>query len=148
MKKSRIIYALILIGIFTAIIYLPNYYNYFVYGKMNNSERNKFNVVEITDKLYCTYNSKNLRFSATKNPKDLSKLMDSVGYKGHIDKFIFFDDVHYEEDIFIEVKHEGTYIYRSYYYYKDNSKKCTLDKPNNNEGEEIIICGIIDSIFS
>ena len=130
-----------------AVAYCSGYYNYFKYGKRYNSERNKVNVVEITEKLFCTNTSRNLRFSATKRAKDLSILIDSIGYKGHIDKFIFFDEVHYEEDVFIDVRQEGAYFYRCYYYYKSNSKKCSLTKPFSDEGEETINCSTIDSLF-
>ena len=147
MKTHIIRNILLIVGIVVAWNYIPDYYKYFKYGERYNAQRNKYNVVEITDNLYYRNNSNNLRFSTYNTTEDFSKLTDSIGFRGHIDKFIFTSKSHYEEDVFIEITKEGRYFYRSYFYYDNNLKKCTLSKPNDNEGEKKIDCSIIDSLF-
>ena len=136
----------IIIGLIIITFYLFDNYQHFKYGRKYNQQRSELQVMEIPDNWYCTYkNSNELRFSPTEKPKGLSILLDSIGYKGHIDKFIFFDEEHSEEDVFIEVKEEYTDFYRCFYDFDKNLKECTL---SGDKGQITINCSVIDSLFN
>ena len=146
MKKQFNLIVFVLICLLIPLSILSENYEKFIYGKRFNKVRKQYEIIEIPKNWYCTRNNaKSLRYSRTKTTKNLNIYLDSLGFKGHIDKFIFLGKQHYEEDVFIIVKEEDVDFYRSYYYFDTNQKRCTLSK---DKGEIDIACNVIDSLFN